>query len=191
MRVWLASNSARRAEWLSESFSCDLHCKGLDGIDESTPHSLVSERVKTACRAKLAGIRENEFDVVILSDTLIEDPDDSFLALGKPNDEIEAAIMLHRLSDRRHKVWSSTIVVIAEQVHEFTDYSVVEFSPLSDEVLIDLVTSESWKGKAGGYDMAGAISPHISLVEGEEVTVLGLAVSAVQFLEGLLGDSSD
>ena len=186
MRIWLASNSARRAAWLTEHLASDLHCEGLVDVDESTPHSLVSERVVVASRAKLNALPPNEYEIIIIADTLVEDPDDPYQALGKPENEIEAAVMLHRLSGRRHKVWSATIVVKGTDVHEFLDQAVVEFSQLSDEELIDLVTSGSWQGKAGGYDMAGAASNRVSLVAGEEVTVLGLASSAITFLDEIL-----
>ena len=51
--------------------------------------------------------------------------------------------------------------------------------------LIELVSSESWKGKAGAYDLAGAASQDTRLVEGEEVTVLGFAPSAISKLESI------
>ena len=35
---------------------------------------------------------------VIVSDTMLEDPDDESIALGKPHDSVQAAMMLHKLS---------------------------------------------------------------------------------------------
>jgi predicted house-cleaning NTP pyrophosphatase (Maf/HAM1 superfamily) len=40
----------------------------------------------------------------------------------------------------------------------------------------------SWKGKAGGYDLAGQMSEFASLVEGDELTVLGFAPAALRLL---------
>ena len=42
--------------------------------------------------------------MVIVSDTMLQDPDSDDLAMGKANDAMEAAAMLHRLSGRRHRV---------------------------------------------------------------------------------------
>ena len=47
--------------------------------------------------------KKHPFDLVIVSDTLLADPDDMEQTLGKPHDSVEAAMMLHRLSGRRHK----------------------------------------------------------------------------------------
>ena len=67
----------------------------------------------------------------------------------------------------------------------WTESAVVEFDDLSQERLFELVRSESWKGKAGAYDLAGAASNDTQLVEGEEVTVLGFASSAISHLESM------
>ena len=75
-----------------------------------------------------------------------------------------------------HGGWSADI---------WTESAVVEFDQLSQERLIELVSSESWKGKAGAYDLAGAASLDTRLVEGEEVTVLGFATTAISQLESM------
>ena len=54
---------------------------------------------------------------------------------------------------------------------------------LSDEQLDGLLTSDSWKGKAGGYDLHGPMGEYARLAEGAESTVLGFAGEAMAFLE--------
>ena len=54
---------------------------------------------------------------------------------------------------------------------------------LSDETLGELLESESWVGKAGAYDLAGAMGENAKLVEGNELTVLGFAPSAIRLIE--------
>ena len=61
----------------------------------------------------------------------------------------------------------------------FLESSIVEVQPLTDQVLVDLVLSESWKGKAGGYDLAGPMADHAELVDGFESTVLGITSDAL------------
>ena len=167
----------------------------------------VNEQVEFTCAAKAeAAAREGVVsqmagkevaDIVVVSDTIVADPDDPLMPMGKPEDEQHAMAMLLRLSGKRHRVWSSTALVYPpngqgeHSLHGgwsadiWTESAVVEFNQLSQERLIELVSSESWKGKAGAYDLAGAASQDTRLVEGEEVTVLGFAPSAISKLESI------
>ncbi len=63
----------------------------------------------------------------------------------------------------------------------------VEFDELTQDELADLVSSGSWKGKAGAYDLAGLAGEHASLIDGAEVTVLGFASSAMEIISSLIG----
>jgi septum formation protein len=103
--------------------------------------------------------------------------------LGKPRDAIHAATMLHRLSGRRHQVWSAAGILLHGQWQFFVEHAVVEIEALSDDVLVELVMNESWKGKAGGYDLAGPMGAYASLIDGSESTVLGIPQSALDALE--------
>ena len=62
----------------------------------------------------------------------------------------------------------------------------VEFDELTQDVLAKLVSSGSWKGKAGAYDLAGLAGENASLIEGEEVTVLGFAHGAIEIISSLI-----
>ena len=126
----------------------------------------------------------------------MEDPDDQRAALGKPRDESSAVFSLIRLSGRRHTVWSSTAILSMEigdiRVGEdwlatiWTDYSIVEFVHMGEDGIIDLITSGSWEGKAGGYDLAGDAGKFAKVVDGEEVTVLGFSNRAIDNLSEFL-----
>ena len=102
--------------------------------------------------------------------------------MGKPSDSMHALSMLKRLSGRRHQVWSATGLQICGDWTFFVEYAVVEIEELSDEALGELVSSGSWKGKAGAYDLAGMMGSYAKLVDGEEVTVLGIASSALRLI---------
>ncbi|GIS49509.1 MAG: hypothetical protein Ct9H90mP23_1810 [Methanobacteriota archaeon] len=81
----------------------------------------VNEQVEFTCAAKAeAAAREGVVsqmagkklaEVVIVSDTIVADPDDPLMPMGKPEDEQHAMAMLLRLSGNRHRVWSSTALV--------------------------------------------------------------------------------
>ena len=182
MRIWLASASSRRFSWLNERIDGIYH-QGLDDIDESISHGTVEEQVLAICQKKAAAAtREHDFDYVIVADTLVEDPDDENLALGKPTDELTAATMLLRLRARRHRVFSATGIQHDGEWEFFVESAVVEIADYSDDVLVELIESKSWQGKAGAYDLAGAMGDFAQLVDGAEICVLGFASLAIDEL---------
>ena len=207
--ILLASASERRREIMaglvSESMRIESRALASDEIDPPSGIE-VSERVEIICSAKAESASEEltisgeSPDYVVVSDTLVEDPNDPLVALGKPFDELMAASMLLGLSGRRHRVWSSTGILYSpscerkgtEILHGgwtadiWTDSAVVEFDELSQDNLANLVASGSWKGKAGAYDLAGMAGEHASLIEGAEVTVLGFARYAMEVVSSLV-----
>ena len=185
VKVWLASNSERRKVML-ESIFPNLHQSGIPGVDETPPIGSVDHQVLTICKRKANAISDfSGVQVTVVSDTMISDPDDHSLSMGKPGDAAEAAMMLHRLSGRRHQVWSATGIHFMGKWTYLCEFALVEFPNFSDEILLDLIQSGSWKGKAGGYDLHGPMGDHARLVDGSESVVLGLAQSAMEMLEQL------
>jgi len=178
MRVILASASQRRKQIL-EDLNYEVIVSPLEGVDEKSSKNEVSQQVFEICHKKATAVIVSAESLVIVSDTMLEDPDDEYLALGKPIDSVEAAIMLHKISGRRHRVWTATGLYVNQEWKFFLESSIVEIQPLSDQVLVDLVLSESWKGKAGGYDLAGSMAKYAKLVDGSESTVLGIASEAL------------
>ncbi len=181
--IWLASQSPRRTAMIKELFP-NAHCEGLQGVDETPMSSgTVAEKVESICQAKAHAIPEDHgYDVVLVCDTVLADPDEVNALLGKPRDSLHAATMLHRLSGRRHQVWSSAGLCIHGHWRFFTEFSVVEIEQLPDEVLVDLVLNNSWKGKAGGYDLAGEMGNYAQIIDGGESTVLGIPQEAMDVL---------
>ena len=205
--VLLASASERRrqilTEYLEDRDTCLEFCILREPEQEVSSGMEVNLQVESSCIKKaiaavkeMASETENVVDIVLVSDTLVEDPDDQRAALGKPKDESSAAFSLIRLSGRRHRVWSSTAIISRKtgdiSVGEdwlatiWTDYAIVEFVHMGDDDIIDLINCRSWAGKAGGYDLAGDAGKFASVVDGEEVTVLGFSNRAIDSLGGLL-----
>lgn len=145
--------------------------------------------------ASLAGRETPEF--ILVADTLVEDSDDSLISLGKPSDRASAGTMLLRLQGRRHLVWSgSALLQLADaasdsaieprptwRVESMVEVATVEINQLSAAELAALLDSDSWVGKAGAYDIAGAMGEHGRVVAGDEVCVLGLAPSVIAILD--------
>lgn len=205
--ILLASASERRRQILSERLE-DRDIR-LEFYVIREPEQDVSSTMKVNLQVESSCIRkamavvkekasetENLADIILVSDTLVEDPDDERAALGKPEDESSAAFSLVRLSGRRHRVWSST-AILSRKVGDvdvgddwlatiWTDYAIVEFEHMGEDEIIDLINSHSWKGKAGGYDLAGAAGKFGRVVDGEEVTVLGFSNRAMHSLGSFL-----
>ncbi|DAC29023.1 MAG: hypothetical protein CMB29_01125 [Euryarchaeota archaeon] len=182
MRVWLASKSVRRAEMLRQIFP-NLTCEGIDSVNETSKSTVVSGQVLEICQKKAAAAHlDDNYELIVVSDTMIQDPDVDVRAMGKANDAIEAAAMLHRLAGRRHRVWTATGIYYKSKWEFHLNEAIVEIDALTDETLVELVLNNSWVGKAGSYDLAGDMSRYARLVEGDEATVLGIAGDAMERL---------
>lgn len=204
MTVHLASASERRKLWLSDFLAehqVEFSAGPLISNDESVPSGLlVSEMVGSILKSKVEAAKI-EFSIavnagqtipqcIIVADTLVEDPDDAYAALGQPATREAAAAMLIRLSGRAHNVWSGTAILQRDEgewkVSTAIERAVVEIEELTPESILHLLDSGSWRGKAGGYDLAGEMGNHAKLVGGELVTVLGLAPSIIKELESFI-----
>jgi septum formation protein len=185
MRILLASASTRRGLILQERYT-DVVQRALVNVNESVPRGPISDQVREVSLRKSRAVSfPVDEDVVIVADTLVEDPDDENTALGQPRDVSHATSMLIRLRGRRHRVWSATSVYALGQWNTTIECAIVEFSDFSDDALIELIESNSWKVKAGGYDLAGLMGKHASLVEGSESTVLGFTEKSLEYLDQL------
>ena len=183
MGIWLASASERRAQILNDRIG-PIHVEALPDVDESHPSGPVPNQVLEICRRKGDAVPPNHgFQGVVVADTMIEDPDDPNVAIGKAEDELSAVFMIKRLSGRRHQVWSATGVQICGDWTFFVESAVVEIDELNPDEIAHLIETESWKGKAGSYDLAGEMGKHARLVDGDELAVLGFAPSALRLLD--------
>ena len=120
--ILLVSASERRRAIMADFSEKDGIEVRFSVLKEPEPEPLtnleVHLQVESSCMHKARsavlelGYGENsDVEMIVVSDTLVEDPDDSRVALGKPEDKVSAASTLIRLSGRRHKVWSSTAIV--------------------------------------------------------------------------------
>ena len=90
LRVWLASASSRRQQMITELFP-NLVCEALIGVDESAEDVEVAEQVLQISKKKADAIKNLDgYDLIIVSDTMLADPDVDKVALGKPKDVHEA-----------------------------------------------------------------------------------------------------
>ena len=209
--VVLSSSSSRRKSFLENKLKNTDFELIVSPISKKEPVSKIGievvSQVEKICKFKsdhaISEISKKmplkNIDLVVVSDTLLEDPEDSKIPIGKPKNKEEALSMLLRLSGKRHRVWSSSAILFPPKskfkkmkgdddwrISFWTDYSIVEFARLNEDRIIQLIESDSWKNKAGGYDIMGEARESISLIGGEEVTVLGfscrMVVAMFQFI---------
>jgi len=172
--VHLASASQRRASML-EAWGYEVTQSPLRARERPHRHGIpIREQVEHTLLGKIESAqRECSAPIVIVADTLVEDPDDPLQPLGQPSNRQEALNMLLRLSGRNHRVWTGTALIQGNNVESWVESATVSIDRLDDGVLEALIISDSWCGKAGGYDFAGAMGNFAAIVDGAEETVLG------------------
>ena len=60
---------------------------------------------------------------------------------------------------------------------------VVSIRLISESDLEALIVTDSWRGKAGGYDFGCAMGQFAEIIAGEEDTILGLCPQVFDYLE--------
>ena len=185
--VHLASASQRRASML-EAIGYDVVQSPLRARERPHGHGIpISEQVKNTLLGKIESAqRECDFPIVVVADTLVEDPDDALQPLGQPNNRQQALNMLLRLSGRNHRVWTGTAIIQGDIVEYWVESATVSIDSLQDDVLEALLISDSWRGKAGGYDYAGPMGNFAKIIDGAEETVLGFTPQLFTRLELIL-----
>jgi len=105
--------------------------------------------------------------------------------LNKPQDETEAHRMLRSLSGNTHRVRTGVAILAPDnngdpQLYSFTDETIVQFSPLTDDEITYYIRTCKPFDKAGSYgaqDFVGLVG--IERLEGSFYTVMGLPTHRV------------
>lgn len=174
MRIILASKSPRRRELLSELY------RDFEIITEETDETLPAgvhprEGVAILAVRKGAAVKAKIGDeaLIISSDTLVELDG---VALGKPQDEADAARMLRSLSGKAHNVHTGVAVHYRGKVYSGTDSTAVHFHPITEEEIAEYIASREPMDKAGSYAIQGIGGKFITGFEGDYDTVVGLSM---------------
>lgn len=106
--------------------------------------------------------------------------------IGKPVNRQDAKDIISKLAGRTHEIWTGICVLDAdtkERVIE-VERTEVSFWAVGDKELEKYLDSKDWAGKAGGYQVQGAIKPFVKDVVGSYTNVIGLPmVTLVEMLE--------
>jgi septum formation protein len=185
MNLILASASARRKEllsWLVDDFTIIP-----SQIDEDkyialarTPEELV---VKLSL-AKGREIMENHSQaygtIILSSDTVVVlRENSSWQVLGKPENLIQAKIMLQKLRGKTHQVYTGIAVVNHQTKEKKTDFEVtkVSFKPFSDQKIGEFFNRVNPLDKAGAYAIQEMDEEYIKSLSGSKSNVVGLPLA--------------
>ena len=175
-KILLGSNSPRRREILG-MLRIPFHVVTLEGIDESYPINLESDKVAEYISNKKADeflkrIGENE--LIITADTIVICEGK---ILGKPKDAKEAEKMLRFLSGRSHKVTTGVTLATKEKRISFSSETHVTFADLTDDEIRFYVDTFHPLDKAGAYgiqEWIGGVA--VAKIDGSFYNVMGLPI---------------
>lgn len=170
----LGSASPRRLELLAQLGVVPSDIRPPD-IDE-TPQ--VGERPKQYCARiasqKADAIKLAPAEVVLCADTTVAI---GRRIMGKPEDASEARAFLAALSGRRHRVITSVVVRTPDQRWARDVVTVVKMKRLSASEVDGYISSDDWRGKAGGYAIQGPAAAFIPWIQGSFTAVVGLPLA--------------
>lgn len=175
MKLILASSSPRRSALLTAvGYEFEVRVADVDEtpLPEESAEALVARLAELKARTVACGPDE----LVLAADTTVACDG---TILNKPDDEVEAARMLRRLSGRAHDVFTGVTLRHAAGEETFVERTIVWFAPLSEEDIAWYVATGEPLGKAGAYGIQGRASRFVTRVEGSYPNVVGLPTAQV------------
>jgi septum formation protein len=172
----LASASPRRQELLHNA-GINFEVQPAHIGEDPLPAEGAKECAERLAREKaLAIAHQRPHDVVLGADTVVVVDGQ---ILGKPSDVADAARMLRLLSGRQHQVITGVCLVINGQSFVASETTLVTVSDITDQDILDYVSSGEPMDKAGAYAIQGIASRWIPRIEGDYGNVVGLPVALV------------
>ncbi len=172
-KIILASASPRRQKLLRE-MGLDFEVQVRE-TDESYPDDLKAEQIALyLCRKKADafGIDELHKTVLITADTIVWLNNE---ALDKPANNVEAEIILNKLSGNKHEVITAVCIKSDNKLRTFYSSTDVCFNDLSSAEIKYYIETYKPFDKAGAYgiqEWIGYIG--INRIEGSYFNVMGL-----------------
>jgi septum formation protein len=174
----LASRSPQRKAILEQP-GVDFTVEPADVTEETAgnPRSLVIENALKKARA-VSGERILGADTEVVLDGRV---------FGKPGDEAEAELLLHRLSGRTHEVWGGIALVEGSEARTASAVTRVRFRLLEPPLIRWYLASGEWRDRAGGYAVQGRGAAFVESIDGDFWNVVGLPVpQLLDLVPGLL-----
>ena len=91
--------------------------------------------------------------------------------------------MLRRLSGRSHRVITGYSIIDAEGKQKLVEYETtkVYFRSLSDQEILDYISTDECSDKAGAYGIQGKGALLVERIEGCYFNVMGLPISKLNY----------
>lgn len=191
MKLILASESEwrkRLLSWMQIAF--ETRVSGVDETQYTTEDA--DELVAMLATAKAEKVAEpfkgddGEQVLVVGADTVIAFQG---VIIGKPTDRQHARDMIGMLQGRTHDVYTGVCVinVATGERRVEVEVSQVTFDQMSEIEIERYLDTKQWQGKAGGYQILGAISPYVKQVKENVTNVIGLPLGLLQQMFAELG----
>lgn len=176
-RLILASASPRRLELLAQIGVVPDAVIPAD-IDETPapgelPRAYVARMAETKTRA-VADQPASAGALVLGADTVVAV---GRRILGKPETGIEARTFLGLLSGRRHRVTTAICLSADGALRTRVVETRVKMKRLSAEEISAYLSSDEWRGKAGGYAIQGRAGAFVPEIVGSYTAVVGLPLA--------------
>ena len=200
-KLCLASRSPRRAELLTlvgahfETAPVEVDERALPGerpdahvLRLSEAKARASRAAREAAAAVGSGRDAFEETVYVGADTVVVI---DRAILGKPTDRADAARMLTLLSGRIHEVWTGLFVLDPGEERGLGEAvrSIVKFARIVPEEIERYVATGEPLDKAGAYAVQGGGALFVEAIEGSYSNVVGLPLSHLKHLLGLLREA--
>ena len=171
--IILASTSPRRKKLLGNVFSdftvVPSHGKEIHCHEIPLPELCCINAQSKA--SAIADLEQYADSLVIGADTLVYIDD---TPLGKPKNKEEAIATLKKLSGRTHKVCTGLCVILADQVHTFSETTEVSFKSLTNTDIKTYIERVNVMDKAGSYAIQEHGNMIIDKIIGNYNNVVGL-----------------
>lgn len=189
-RVILASSSPRRIELLKQ-FGIEFEVIPSN-VDESIDQSLsVEENVMQLAKKKAQEVfnklgEDSKQSLVIAADTVVFVEG---VILGKPSNEDEAFWMLRKISGKWHTVYTGVCIIDGPSERILVEYekSNVYIKQMSDEEILNYISTKEPFDKAGAYAIQGFGSLIVERIEGCFYNVVGLPLYKLNIMLQKLG----
>ena len=179
-KIVLASASPRRKELLEQ---CGVRPEIITSDIEEiiSPNHTPEEISMSLSFQKARDVSERIGEgLIIAADTVVVLDD---VILGKPLNDEEAFSMLRRLSGRSHRVITGYSIIDAEGKQKLVEYETtkVYFRSLSDQEILDYISTDECSDKAGAYGIQGKGALLVERIEGCYFNVMGLPISKLNY----------
>ena len=171
----LASASPRRHDLLLAAGIDHVVCP-VSVPEHLIPGESAEAYVRRLAEEKAKAAQRGTSDIVLGADTTVSIDDRIF---GKPEDDVEASVMLRTLSGREHRVYTAICLLSDRKTVVDLAVTTVSFADLTRDEIDGYIRSGEPRDKAGAYAIQGLASKFVLSVSGCYPNVVGLPVSLV------------